>query len=52
MRCPNCGGIISHFLIANGGRNYYICRTGLTGIRDDNIPVRKWNRQRLAGLIE
>ena len=40
MRCPNCGGIMSHFLIANGGRNYYICRTGLTGIRDDRLPVR------------
>ena len=35
MRCRNCGGMMHHFLIAEGGRNYYQCYTGLTGFEGD-----------------
>lgn len=35
MRCKRCGAILRHFLIANGGKNYYRCDRGLghVGIR-------------------
>ena len=33
MRCTNCGGMMSHFLIAEGRRNFYRCTTGLTGFQ-------------------
>ena len=36
MRCRNCGGMMHHFLIAEGGRNYYQCYTGLTGFEKDS----------------
>ena len=35
MRCKNCGGLPQHFLIANGGKNFYQCHTGLTTMRHD-----------------
>lgn len=36
MRCKNCGDMMHHFLLAEGGKNFYRCQTGLTSFEKDN----------------
>jgi hypothetical protein len=35
MRCNECGSIMQHFLIAEGGKNFYRCTRPLTKMNKD-----------------
>jgi len=35
-RCPNCGGIATHYMTDIQGENYYRCTNGLTRFERDN----------------
>jgi hypothetical protein len=42
MRCPNCGGIVKHYLTDTQGKSYYHCSQVLTSVKRAEAGDERW----------